>query len=85
MLVECVVACVLVVLGMTISLGLVRLAADLVILIVTISACWFALASVSSGVWAGWADVAWRSLATGAIAALLTLPVLPFSSFHRKK
>ena len=85
MLVQSVVGCVLVVLGMMVALGLVRMAADLVIFLLAVVACSFVLHSITSGEWMGWLDIVWRSLATGGVFALLSLPVLPFSSFHYKK
>ena len=82
---ECVVAGVLVVVGMLLALWLTRIAADMVILLASGIALALAVYHVRAGLWVGWPMVVARSLITGGVAALLCLPVLPFSSFFRKK
>jgi len=77
--------CGFVLLGMMLAFGLVRLAANLVVLCVLLGACGFVLYEVSTGAWPTWPEVILRGLITGAGAALLCLPVLPFSGFYRKK
>ena len=80
-----IVACILVIFGMVVALGLVRLAANLVILIIGGAACLFVVYSIAEGIWIGWFEICWHALATGGAVALLSLPVLPFSSFYKKK
>ena len=82
---ETVVAGVLVVVGMLLALWLVRIAADTVILLASAVALVFVVHHVHSGLWVGWAAIGTRSLLTGGAVALLCVPVLPFSSFFRKK
>ena len=85
MLAQSVVAVILVLLGMMMGLGLVRLAANAVVMLLGVAACFYAAYCMSVGEWDGWLDMIWRSLCTGGVAALLCLPVLPFSSFHKRK
>ncbi len=77
--------CGFVFIGMMLAFGLVRLAANLVVLAVLVGACGFALHQVFLGEWPSWPIVVLGGLATGAAAGLLCLPVLPFSRFYRKK
>jgi len=84
MWVQAIVGCVLVALGMMIAMGLVRLAANLVVMLIAIGACGFVLVQITSGVWIGWFEVVTRSLGSGLLAALLSLPVLPFSGFRHR-
>ena len=83
LLAECLLGCAAVLVGMFVALGLARLAANLVIIIIAIAACLYATYSISHGHWFGWFEIVFRSFATGGLAALLSLPVLPFSSFRR--
>lgn len=85
MLPRYIVACVLVLFGMMIALGLVRLAANLVIFLICALSVAFALHQIQTGLWFAWQDIVIRSLMTGGLAALLTLPVLPLSSFVRRR
>ena len=85
MIPQCVVACLLVALGMMMGLGLVRIAANTVMLLLALGACYVAIFSILDGAWQGWLEIAARSLATGGIAALLCLPVLPFSGLNLRK
>lgn len=82
---ESVVAGVLVLVGMLLALWLVRIAANTVILLASAIALVFVVHHVQSGLWTGWTVIGGRSLLTGAVVALLCLPVLPFSTFFRKK
>ena len=79
------VGCVITFLGMMIALGLVRLAANLVIMLIALSACGLVVYSIFNGLWTGWLDIVWRSAATGFGSALLSIPVLPFSGFYKKR
>ena len=85
MLLQCIVGCVAVLAGLLITLGLVRLAANLVIALVGVAACAVVVYSVVEGFWSDWPNILWRSLVTGGVFALLSLPVLPFSSFRRRR
>jgi hypothetical protein len=75
----------LVLLGMLMVLGLVRLAANLFIALVAVGAAVFVGYAVFSGQWLTWTQVVPRSLGVGILAALASLPALPFSSFLRRK
>ncbi len=84
MLLQAIVGCLLVAVGMMIAMGLVRLAANLVVFLIAVGACGFVLIQITSGEWSAWPDVLLRSLGCGLVAALLSLPVLPFSGFRRR-
>lgn len=83
--VQSVVGCLAAVVGMMIVMGMVRLAANLVIVLLALAACGVVVHSIQQALWNGWGEIVWASLATGALTALLSLPVLPFSSFRRKR
>lgn len=83
--VQCIVGCGLVALGMMMAFGLVRMAANLLIGAIGLTAFGAVIYCVLDGTWVGWPDVALGSLGTGFLAALLSLPALPFSSFYKKK
>ena len=85
MAVEIGVALLLVLVAFILGIGLVRLAATLVICLVAAGACAFVIYQVGYGLWQGWREIIPGALATGFGAALLCLPALPFSSFYRKK
>lgn len=82
---EAIVACALVALGMMLAFGLVRLAANLVILIIMLGGFGVAVRNVVQQAWVGWPDIILGSLLCGFVAALLSLPALPFSSFYKRK
>lgn len=81
----CIVAALLTILGMAVAFSLVRVAADLLIFLIAVSACGFVLYSITSGEWHDWATVSAGGFVTGVGAALLCLPALPFSSYFRKR
>jgi hypothetical protein len=82
---QCLAGSVLVLVGMLVILGLARLAANLYIVVVALTAVGGAAAAILNGHWVGWGDVVSRSLGLGVVAALLSLPALPFSSFLGKR
>ena len=82
---EYAVACAIVAVGMILAFGLVRLAANLVILGVMLFGFGLAIRNIHMGAWTGWAEIVLGSLATGFVSALLSLPALPFSSFYKRK
>ena len=84
MLVQCIAACVVVFVAMMITLGLVRLAAKLVFGLLIMVACAFTVYSIRAGFWIGWFEVLWGGLASGVLAALLSLPIMPFTGFLKK-
>ncbi len=75
----------MVLVAMAVVLGLARLAANVYIVLVAIAAVGGAAAAILNGRWVGWSDLVSHSLAFGAVAALLSLPALPFSSFIGKR
>ncbi len=79
------VGCILVIVGMFIAFGLTRLAANAVIAFIAILACAAVGFQIYEQQWTGWTNILLRSLISGGVAGLLCLPVLPFSSFFRKK
>jgi len=82
---QCIVGCVLVILGMMVAFGLVRMAADLFIFLIGCAAFAVALHCIVTGVWVGWPQVAVGSFAIGVAGAALSLPALPFSSHYKRK
>jgi hypothetical protein len=82
---QCLAGGALVLVGMFVVLGLARLAANLYIVLVASVAVAGAVFAVLNGHWVGWEQVVPRSLGCGVVAALLSLPALPFSSFQRKR
>jgi hypothetical protein len=82
---QCLAGGALVLVGMLVILGLARLAANLFIALVAVSAVVGAAFAILNGHWVGWEQVIPRSLGLGVVAALLSLPALPFSSFHKHK
>ena len=84
-MVQCLVGCLLVAVGMMIAIGLVRVAANLLIGVIAFGAFGAVIYFVTTGTWVGWPDVAIGSLALGFLAALFCLPALPFSSFYKRK
>ena len=82
---QCLAGGALVLVGMLVTLGLARLAANLFIVIVAVAAVAGAGFATFNGHWIGWEQVIPRSLGLGVVAALLCLPALPFSSFMGKR
>jgi hypothetical protein len=64
---------------------LARLAANLFIALVASTAVGGAVFAILNGHWIGWTEIVSRGLGVGVVAALLSLPALPFSSFHKHK
>lgn len=83
--VQCVVGCVLVIVGMVCAFGMVRLAANLLITAIGFLAFGAVIYCVLTGLWVGWVEVVLGGLGSGFAAALLSLPALPFSSFFRRR
>ncbi|MFW5803361.1 MAG: hypothetical protein ACOCWJ_05535 [Verrucomicrobiota bacterium] len=81
----CLAAALFTLVGMAVAFSLVRVAADLLIFFIALSACGLVIHMITSGEWHTWAIVSAGSFATGVGAALLCLPALPFSSFFRKR
>lgn len=81
---ECTVAALVVLLAMCLAIRLVRFAANLFVLAIFAGATGFAIFNVARGTWFDWPTIVVYSLATGVAAAILCLPVLPFSRFNRK-
>jgi len=82
---QCLAGCALAVVGMFLAMGMVRLAANLVVVVIMLGTCGFVVMHIAEGIWTDWTSVCVYSLLTGAGGALLSLPVLPFSGFRRKK
>jgi len=82
---QALVACALVALGMMLAFGLVRLAANFVILVIMLCGFGVAVRNVLQQAWVGWPEIILGSLLCGFVAALLSLPALPFSSFYKRK
>lgn len=85
MIVQTIAGCVLALVGMLVAFGLVRLAANVVVLVIAVATCGSVIYCILERVWSDWPTICISSLATGFAGALLCLPVLPFSSFYRKK
>ncbi|MFA5206954.1 MAG: hypothetical protein WC708_21340 [Lentisphaeria bacterium] len=85
MLTFCLVACALVLIGLLLGLGLIRLAATLAMILAAVGACGLAVYQITCGYWVGWMEVGLYSLLTGLGTALLCAPLLPFSRFGRNR
>ena len=85
MLQECIIGCVLVIIGMILALALVRIASTLLIAAIGLATCGFVVYQIAYQDWVGWTDICLYSLMSGAVGALLALPFLPFSSLSRRK
>ena len=83
MLLEPLAAVILVLVTMILAIKLVRMAANLVIILVCGGGCGFAIFNVLNGYWKGWPQIIVYSAATGLAAAMLSLPALPFSKFRK--
>jgi hypothetical protein len=83
--VQCLVGAILVLLGMFMALGLVRVAANLFVALVALAAVGFVGHAIFTGDWLSWGQIVPRSLGIGVLAALASLPALPFSSFLKRK
>jgi len=82
---QAVVGCVIALLAMLITFGLVRVMADLVIVMVLLTGFGLVIYNIINEVWVDWVEISLGALATGVAVALLSLPALPFSSFYKKK
>ncbi len=82
---QCLAGGALVVLGMLVAYGLARLAANLFIALIALGAVFGAVLAILNGAWVGWFEILWRSFGLGLLAALVSLPALPFSSFLRPR
>ena len=85
MMAQYAVGCLLVLLGMLVAMGLIRLAANLVLFLVALAGCGFVVYNIAAYEWVGWLPICGQSLLTGAALALLCLPILPLTSFYRRK
>lgn len=83
MLVETLAGVVLVLVTMVLAIRLVRIAANLVIVVVCGGGCGFAIFNIVNQYWQGWPQIAVYSAATGLAAAMLSMPALPFSRFRK--
>lgn len=82
---ECLIGIGVMLVGLLLGIGLIRLAALAVFAIIALAAAGLVVYCIQAGEWQGWFDIAWRSLATGFIAALASLPVLPYTPFFNRK
>ena len=85
MLLECTVGCVLALLGFLLGIGLIRLAATVVVVLVGFLSCTVVVYQVTTLAWDGWGEIVGGALLVGLAGALASLPVLPFTAFFRKK
>lgn len=85
MVLESLASVAVVLLTMLLGIRLVRVAANLLIILVCGGACGFAIFNIVNGYWTDWAQVLVYSVAVGAAAALLSLPALPFAKFRKDK
>lgn len=83
--VQCLAGAGLVLVGMVVALGLVRLAANLYIALVAVGAVGVVVYAIFSGDWLDWSQIVPRSLGVGLLAAAASLPALPFSGFRKRK
>ena len=75
----------LVVLAMYLGIRLVRFAATFCLALLLLGACMFAVTQIITNQWSGWSVVIPYSAGTGLAAALLSIPLLPFTNFWKKE
>ncbi len=85
MMMACAVGIGVMVLGMLLGFGLVRLAALAAVLAIALAAGTFVCYSILSGNWHGWGWIAGGSLLTGLAAACFCAPILPLTPFYNRK
>ena len=85
MIVQCIVGVLLTIIGMLVAFGLVRWAANMLIFVIGLGICFFVVYHIFHGQWEGWLEVCVYAFLSGGIAAILSLPALPFSSFMKRK
>jgi len=85
MALQMIIAAVLTLLGFLVMLGLVRIATTLAIFIIALGSGAVVLYNIYNHIWLSWPDIVAYSLITGAAGALLCVPLLPLSSFYRRR
>ncbi len=85
MLLQCIVGVILAIIGMFVAFGMVRWAANVLILVLCGGACTFVVYQIFHEQWTGWPDICVYALLSGGVAAILSLPALPFSSLQKRK
>jgi len=83
MIVESLIAAVIVLVAMVVAIRMVRIAANLVIILICGGGCGFAIFNIVGKYWVGWQQIIVYSAVTGVAAAMLSLPALPFSKFKK--
>ncbi len=78
MLIHLLVAIAVVIVVMMIALSLVRLAAKLCLILIGLGALGFVTYQIHMEQWQAWPEIIVHAAATGAVAALLCVPLLPF-------
>ena len=73
-----------VVLCMYVVIRMVNFAAWCLLLLLFFGACMFSTFKIIAGDWDGWFEVLSQCALTGAVTALLSLPVLPFTNLYNK-
>ena len=82
---QCLAAAAIVLIVMYLALRFVRFAAAVCMILIYLVAIGFSVFSIVTGEWADWPTIVAYSILTGFLAALLSLPVLPFSNLGRRK
>lgn len=82
---ECLFGIGLMLLGLLLGIGLIRLTAAAVLALIALAAAGFVVYSVQAGDWQGWFDIGWHAAVTGLVAAVASLPVLPYTPFFNRK
>ncbi|MFO7820618.1 MAG: hypothetical protein R6V56_00950 [Lentisphaeria bacterium] len=72
-------------LAMYVAIRLIRFAASFCLAVLLVGACIFAVVQIVSGQWTDWPAILFYSAITGFTAALLALPLLPFTHFWKKQ
>ena len=75
---------ILVLAAMYLGIRLVMVAARLCLVLLLVGGCVFAVAQIVSNQWGDWPAVISYSALTGFTAALLSIPLLPFTRFWKK-
>lgn len=80
-----VVALLVVLVAMTLTFGLVRFMANLVILAAALAAFWFVHTGIGRGDFVTWSDVVFAAAVAGAAVGLVCTPLLPLSDWGKDR
>lgn len=85
MILKLIIGTVVVLVCMYLVVRLVKYAAVCLMGMIFAGACIYAVIRIYSGDWSEWPELLGQCALTGLVAALLVLPVLPFTNFNRPR